>query len=61
MPGVIANASRCGERLAMRVRSGQTTKIGAFAHADAGDEESHGMRLRGVLLCGLFRQRQLRA
>ncbi len=45
----------------MRVRSGRTTKIGAFAHADAGDEESHGMRLRGVLLCGLFRQRQLRA
>jgi hypothetical protein len=48
MPGVIAGANRCGESLAMRVRSGQPAEIGALAHANARYEKGHGMRLAGV-------------
>ena len=40
-PGVIARADGSGQRLAMRVGSGEAAEIAAFAKADAGDEEGH--------------------
>ena len=41
MPGVIARADRGGQRLAVRVGSGEPAEIAAFAEAHAGDEEAH--------------------
>src|SRR5689334_18177943 len=41
VPGVTARADSRRKRLAVRVGPGKSAKVSAFAHADAGDEESH--------------------
>src|SRR6516225_6343012 len=46
MPGLASRADRRGKFLAMPVGAGQSAKIGALAHADAGYKESHIRLLR---------------
>ena len=73
VPGVTARADSRRKRLAVRVGARESAKVSAFAHADAGDEESHlgrrriatgrrrdalGVELRGRL--ALLRQQQAR-
>ena len=56
MPGVPARAHRGSERLAVRVGPGQAAEIRPFPHPNAGNEESHRVLLRHILL----RERQVR-
>ena len=46
VPGVTARADSRRKCLAVRVGARQSTKVSAFAHADAGDEKSHSGRRR---------------
>src|ERR1043166_4874350 len=41
VPGVTARADSRRQSLAVRVCAGKSAQVSAFAHADAGDEESH--------------------
>jgi len=59
MPGLAAAAGRSGECLAMTIGAGDAAEVGAFAEADAGDEERH--RLRRLLRCRLLRDGDERA
>src|ERR1700719_421243 len=46
VPGVTARADSRRECLAVRVGARKSTKVSAFAHADAGDEKGHSGRSR---------------
>ena len=46
VPGVTARADSRRKCLAVRVGARKSTKVSAFAHADAGDEKGHSGRSR---------------
>ena len=57
VPSLAALAGCGGQRLAMRVRSGQAAEIGSVAGSDAGDEEAHARVLSHGGLHGDAEQR----